>query len=71
MNEREERKNKLCVYLKSLLKSVENDDIEVLRFSVTQGIPDLDDPLYNINVEMVAVGFTMPLYELSMTKIRY
>lgn len=64
--EQQARKDKLCEYLESLLKSIEKDDIEVLRFSIAQGIPERDSVLYDIDVKIVAVGFTRPLYELAV-----
>ena len=48
-------------YLKSLVKSIESDNIEVYDFSVTQGE---DVTPYDIEIKMTVEGFTIPLYNL-------
>jgi len=50
-------------YLKSLVRSIESENIEVQDFSVTQGEEDTVTP-YDIEIKMTVKGFTMPLYEL-------
>ena len=61
MNEKK-RKTFAVKYLKSLLYSVENDDLEIEQFEVTKGEPEIDSNPYEIKIEMIVVGFSHPLY---------
>jgi hypothetical protein len=60
--EEEKRKRRVVKYLKSLLRSIESDDIEIRECDVTDGSPNSDSEPFDIKIEMSVVGFTVPLY---------
>jgi len=60
--EEEKRKKRVVKYLKSLLDSIESDEIEIKKFDVTEGNPNNDSDPFDIKLEMSVIGFTVPLY---------
>jgi len=62
MPEEEKRKRRVVKYLKSLLESIESDEVEIKKCDVTQGNPDRDSEPFDIRIEMSVIGFTVPLY---------
>lgn len=61
-NRKREKKKRVVKYLKSLLKSIESDEIEIKKCDVTEGNPNSDSESFDIKIEMSVTGFTVPLY---------
>lgn len=60
--EEEKRKRRVVKYLKSLVESIESDDIEIKKCDVTEENPNSDSEPFDIKIEMSVIGFTVPLY---------
>jgi hypothetical protein len=69
MNDQQKKKQLVISCLKSLLASIEDDEIRIWHFTFSQDEPESGNSLFDIKIALTVTGFIRHLHNFLKSKV--